>query len=344
LGIVLCGVYVVLLLPVLGLVQIGPQLVADRYSYLTCLGFAVVLGAGTIAAQRELTRVGELAVVVLRVAVFAVIGVMCLLTRSQIDVWRNSASLWTWVLQRYPDSDIAHVGLAITLGEKGRIPEAIRHLKRATELNPAWPEPHYDLGTALLSQGQFAEACPSLEKAVELIPHRSEWWNDLEATYLQLGRLEQAQQAFERAVTLKPMYAMAHYNLAQLLARLDRNREAIEHLRLAVRAEPDSATFLENLAWFLATCPEDSLRSGPEAVRLAEQVCWQTAFQQPSCLDALASAYANDDQFEAAIQTAQRAIEFARRARQAGLAKDIESRLELYEAHQPYRAATAADH
>jgi tetratricopeptide (TPR) repeat protein len=228
--------------------------------------------------------------------------------------------------------------MALAYGEKGRIPETIRHLKRATQLNPSWAQPHSDLGVALLLQGEYAEASRSLERAVELMPLRAESWNDLGATYLQLGRLEQAQQAFERAVTLKPTYAMAHYNLAQLLARLDRNREAIERLRLAVKAEPDSATFLENLAWFLATCPEDALRNGPEAVRLAEQVCRKTAYQQPSCLDALAAAYAEVGRFEEAVQTSELARRLAALAGDSDLARQIDERLDLYRSQHAYRS------
>ena len=170
------------------------------------------------------------------------------------------------------------------------------------------------------------------------MPLRYEGWNDLGATYVQLGQFEQAQQAFERAIGLQPTFALAHYNLAQMLVRLQRRREAIEHLRLAVGAAPNSATFLENLAWLLATCPEDSLRNGPDAVALAEKVCRQTGYQHPSSLDALAAAYAEVGRFEEAVQTCERAASLASQAGDSNLARQIGERLDLYRSQHAYRS------
>jgi Flp pilus assembly protein TadD len=343
-GTVIAVAYFVLLLPVLGIVQIGPQLVADRYSYLSCLGLAILVGTGMIAARKWLSQRAPETRILLDTAAILVMAALVMLTRAQAAVWRNSETLWTHVLKQFPNSDIAHVGIATVLGESGRLPEAVFHLQRAVKLRPTWPEPHYDLGVALLALGRPIEASESLQNAVQLMPRYAEAWNNLGASYLQLGQFEKAVESLERAVELTPDNGMSMHNLAQSLAFSGRAAEAIAWWRRAVDATPDSPIILEALALHLAASADDSLRDGPLAVRLAQQACKLTNDRAATCIDALAAAYAEGGDFELAAQTAARAAERARKAGDTAFADDVERRRELYLSRQPYRIPPAPDH
>ena len=201
--------YVVTVLPVSGLVQVGPQIAADRYTYLALLGVAILAGGAFVLVWRALEGRRAAALVarwaaapVLGCGALALVIALAVLTIKQTQVWRNSETLWTHALSVGP-SAIAHAKLGVVRDEQGRPEEAIAHYRQALRIHPDMPDAYNDWGIALARQGRWLEAIEQYENALKLAP----------------GSVE------------------AHANLAQALERVGRAAEAAEHTRAAQRTK-----------------------------------------------------------------------------------------------------------
>ncbi|MDD5656102.1 MAG: tetratricopeptide repeat protein [Elusimicrobia bacterium] len=201
--------YLITLAPVSGLAQFGQQLAADRYSYLSCLGWAALAGGGLLWCWRKGRSLRQ-AGLGLAGAIVLTLGA---LTWRQSGVWRDSETLWTHALAVDPGSVAAHVNLGNALVDGGKPREAIPHYQKALELRPASRYAHNNLGTAL-------QRC---------------------------GRLDEAMGHFRQAIALKPDYGEARYNLASTLQMAGRIAEAEEQYRLAIRLNPGDIAAIYNL-------------------------------------------------------------------------------------------------
>lgn len=193
--------YVVTVLPVSGLVQVGPQIAADRYTYLALLGGAVLAG-GALARAGLALGAQRAAGPLLGAGASVLVVVLVVLTLNQTQVWRNSETLWTHALSVGP-SGIAHAKLGVVRDEQGRPEEAIAHYRQALRIHPDMPDAYNDWGIALARQGRWLEAIEQYENALKLAP----------------GSVE------------------VHANLAQALERVGRAAEAAEHARAAQRLQ-----------------------------------------------------------------------------------------------------------
>ena len=151
------------------------------------------------------------------------------------------------------------------------------------------------------------------------------------------GRLDEALAAYQRLIEIDPAQVKAQLAVVNLLDGRGDRRGSIESLRRAHQSLPDDVDIANDLAWRLATCPEAELRNGDEAVTLAEQANKATEGQVPEILDTLAAAYAEAGRFDEAAEVARRAVDLATTAGHSELAKTIDGRRVLYEAHKPYR-------
>ncbi len=201
------NVYVWTLLPVLGLVKFGPQLVADRYSYLSCLPFALLAAAG---AER-LARRGASETAALCGVIVAALG---LLTWSQCAVWRDTDRFFASVLAEAPDTAIAHHNVGRRLEKAGRVDEAIAHYRRAVEIRPDYAIAWNSLGLALARKGDAADGEQALRKALTLKPG---YWEALANLGLALAsekRYDEAEAELEQAIALNPQLPSLRQNLA----------------------------------------------------------------------------------------------------------------------------------
>ncbi len=160
--------YVVILLPVIGIFQNGPQIAADRYTYISCLGWAILAGAGIFYCWRPLVRrrIGVRTFVFINgVAVVVVVGLGGL-TWKQAQVWKDSESLWRHTISVVPESKMGHYNLGNEMVRQGELGEAIKHLRQVLRINPAFAQAHNNLGVALFKGGKLTEAaehfCQSL--------------------------------------------------------------------------------------------------------------------------------------------------------------------------------------
>ena len=357
--------YLGLLVPVIGILQVGSQAGADRYTYLPQIGLCIVLAFGAA----DLSRAWQLQRVVLVTGALAVLAPLLLLAHAQTAWWRDSVSLWTHALASTERNSRAHYNLGAALGRLARYDEAVPQLASALEIEPGYAEAHYNLGVALGRLGRGAEAISHYQRAIALRPDMAEARNDLggalaeqgrweealvqyrEAVRLnpqnaaslsnlgmvegQLGQLSAAIGSYQASLALRPDNADARGNLGTLLGRAGRWTEALASFAKALALQPGSTDALNNLAWLLATCPDAALRDGRRAAALAAEADRLATVADPNSLDTLAAAYAEAGDFALATATADRALKLAIAGNQP-FVEDIRGRLRLYQGGVPY--------
>jgi protein O-mannosyl-transferase len=230
------AVNVVTVLPVSGLLQNGPQIAADRYTYLPMLGWAVCAGAAGPLAWRAWTSrcLGPRSVVGLAAFALAVLAALGTLTWRQIGVWRDTETLWTHALEVAPSAR-AHTNMVdLRLGQ-GRVREGLEHALASVKLQPGSALLLVNLGVALDRSDRPDEALRVFEEALRANPRDAYAHNNVGAILAGRGQTAEALAHFETAVRLRPDYALAHANLGALLEQTGREREAEPHLREADR-------------------------------------------------------------------------------------------------------------
>jgi protein O-mannosyl-transferase len=326
--------YLVMLLPVIGIVQVGLQARADRYTYLPEIGLLLLVAwtASDLCARWRFRRV------VLGGGSAIIVAALLVCARTQTSYWRNSESLWTHTLACTADNAVAHNDLGQALFQKKRPDEAIVHFQKALQIKPDYAEAHHNFGNALLQTGRADEAMLQYQRALDVNPQDARSHNNLGYVLLQKKRVDEAIVHFEQALKIRPDYAEAHYNCGNALLQRGQVDQAIGHYREALRFKPDSVVVLDRLAWLLATSREPLVRNGAQAVTYAEHACELTHHRVPAFLTTLAAAYAEAGRFDDAIEAAQEACALARAAGDWNLLEREQSRLGLYRARQAYRA------
>jgi len=242
-------------------------------------------------------------------------------------------------LRLKPDHAEAHNNLGYVLAGLGKMDEAIAHFNQALQRKPDYGEAHYNLGIALANLGKISQAIQQYHEALRLKPDYADAHNNLANLLAQSGKNDEAIEHFHQALRLKPNYGPIHYNLGIVLAAVGKTDEAIRHFNQMVQLMPDSLLALNSLAWLLAT--RDPAEGGDpgRAVQLAQRARELAGRENAQCLDTLAAAYAAAGRFDDAIPTAQQAVQLAESTGQTALAKNIQSRLDLYRAGRAYREA-----
>jgi Tfp pilus assembly protein PilF len=226
--------FVVITLPMLGLVQNGPQIAADRYTYHSGAALAL-LAAGILFHAVPLPAVAR------RTTAAIVLLVLAVLTWNQTSTWHDSERLWTRVLDNDSTSSIAHTAMANVRYEQGRLDEGLEHSRRAVELAPDLAEAHNDFGVGLARRGQVAEATEEYHKAIALRPKYEEPLNNLGLETVRQGDIDGGIAYFRRALEINPDYADAHVNWGNALVRERKLADAIPHYQAALTVRPNSA-------------------------------------------------------------------------------------------------------
>ena len=291
--------YLGMLVPVIGLVQVGWQGRADRYTYLPQIGLYIAV-TWTVA---DLTVSWRFQRTVLGAVAALLVAALSWRAWIQTSYWRDSETLFTHALAVTSNNDVALNNLGIIFLDKGQLDEAISKLQAAIDLRPENAPAHDNLAKALLRKGRLPEAMVQYRKFLEIEPGNVEARNTLGTALIQQGRVS----------------------------------EAIVQWREALAVQPDNGNAASNLAWVLATCPEDSIRDGTRAVELAEKAMRLSGGKIPMIFRVLAAAYAENGRFSDAIDTAQRGADLANRTGNPALASELESNIALYQSGRPLR-------
>ena len=231
--------YLATLLPVIGLVQVGQQAMADRYTYIPFIGLFIIIAWGmpAIAARAISSDTARRAALCAGAAV--VLVALSVAAWVQVGYWRNGEALFKHALAATSGHSMVRCCLADVYLDQGKTGRTIEQLRLAIKDKPDLAEAHNGLGFALDRQGRTDEAVIEIRKAVELNPRLTAARNNLGSIMLRRGDLDGALEQFTLAVKYNPRSAEALCNLGTVLDRVGRTEEAIPHLERAVELGPD---------------------------------------------------------------------------------------------------------
>jgi tetratricopeptide (TPR) repeat protein len=276
--------YLVMLVPVIGIVQVGLQGHADRYTYLPQIGLDVAV----VWLVCDSTRSWRIPRFILVGAALVIIGALSILSAKQTMYWRDTETLWRHTLAVTPDSDVAHTGLGGILFVRGRIDDAIDHYERALHLRDGNVAAHFGLARALAAKQKTDPAIFHLRKAL----------------------------------SIQPDFIAASNDLGVLLASKGEVKEAIAAWRQTLSFDPDNPDAANNIAWMRSTAADADLRDGKEALELARRAI-RSGGENPVVLRTLAAAQAENGQFPDAIASCHRGEELARGNGDQGMAESL---------------------
>ncbi len=290
--------YLGTLVPVIGLVQVGDQRFADRYTYIPLIGLFMIAfwAVGDLCRKRPALRV------------FSGLTVMLLLagmlagTRNQLSYWRDSISLY-------------------------------RHTIQVTENNSTM---QYNLANILIIKGQHDEAITLLRSVLQIDPDNAKAHSDLGVSLTMTGQLHEAIEHYRRALQIDPEYARADANLGAVMTMTGQLEEAINHYYRAHKLAPEEPLVINDLAVILVTVSDPMLRNPSEAVRLAEKACELTRYANTKFLVTLTAAYASADRLDDAVSTGEKALKRAIADGDENLEKKIRTNLNLFEKRRSY--------
>ena len=235
--------YLGMLVPVIGLVQVGNQGWADRYTYLPQLGLYVIVAWGA----RELSGEGRGCRLMLAMAASLMLITLVTLAHAQTRYWRDSISLWTHTLECTTKNCFAYNNLGAAFSLQGKWQEAVPCFERALRIKPDSAEVYNNLGIALSRQEKWDEAIQHLERAIQLAPDYVGALCNLGFALGKQGRWNEAVRCFERAVEFYPDSAESHNCLGVALGQQKRWSEAIAHFERALTLDPYHVQARSNL-------------------------------------------------------------------------------------------------
>jgi len=229
--------YLGMLVPVIGLVQVGDAGHADRYTYLPQIGLylLVVWGAADLCRTHGWSRS------LLRITAVAAFVALFVAASVQTAHWRDSISLWSHTLTCTSANPLAHYNLGHALEADGRPGEAIQQFERVLQLAPDYADAYSDMGVASAKLGQSEKSVQYLERALQIEPNNAQARYNLGNALITQGKLNEGLWYCERALPLLPDNADAHNNVGLAWARLGQWDKAVEHYERALRIEPGDA-------------------------------------------------------------------------------------------------------
>jgi tetratricopeptide (TPR) repeat protein len=231
--------YLVMLLPVVGIIQVGGQAHADRYTYLPQIG--IYMAVTWMVAEWRVSRAA------LGGLMAGVLAVLMVCAWKQTAYWQDSETLWTHALACTTGNYAAHYNLGVALDQEGREDEASAHFQKALEIKPDYAEAYYGLGMALDRRGRLNEAIAEYQKALEIKPDLAEAHNNLGVALRKNGRVDEAITQYQIALQINPCHAEAQFNLGNALGQKGRLDDAIIHYQEALQIRPDYADAQFNL-------------------------------------------------------------------------------------------------
>ena len=258
--------YVGTLVPVIGLVQVGNQSMADRYTYIPLIGIFIIVAWGIPELTSSLPGKKKW----LATAAAIVLSVLMALTQKQIQYWKNSITLFTHTLEVTSNNLIPHYNLGVALAKKGQTDNAVEQYLKAIRIKPDYADAHNNLGFALFNKGQTDNAIKQYLEAIRIKPDYVDAHNNLGFALFNKGQTDNAIEQYLKAIRIKPDYENAHNNLGVALAKKGQTDNAVEQYLKAIRIKPDYADAHNNLGVALAKKgqTDDAIKQYLEAIRI----------------------------------------------------------------------------
>jgi len=258
--------YVVTLIPVIGIVQVGAQAMADRYTYITLIGLFIIIawGANDLLSKWLYRKIclGTLAAIIL--------PVLIVLTWKQVQYWENGITLFKHTVKHTSNNVVIYNNLGIAYKNSGKYKEAIEAYKQAIRINPDYAKAYSNLGVAYNESGKYKEAIEVCKKSIRINPDSAKAHFNLGVAYGELGKYKEAIEACKQALRIDPDYATAHSNLGVAYGVLGMYKESIEEFKQAVEIDPDDLLAHNNLgyAYLSSSMHKEAIDAYKQVVRI----------------------------------------------------------------------------
>jgi Flp pilus assembly protein TadD len=258
--------YLGTLMPVIGLIQVGKQAMADRYAYIPMIGLFIIIAWGI----SDLLRGWPWRKVIFAITSGAVISGLMICTLLQVRYWQNGVTLFEHALQVTEMNSRAHYNLGISLTSLGKYEEAIYHFAYAIRLEPEYAGPYSYMGVALAGQGKTDEAIFYYHEALKIKQNDETTHNNLGVALAGKGKFDEAILHFQEALRIRPDYVYANRNMGDALARLGKMEEAIGYYEKALKIDRNNAVTHNNLGLALASVgrTQEAIGHFQEALRI----------------------------------------------------------------------------
>jgi tetratricopeptide (TPR) repeat protein len=310
------------LVPVIGLVQVGVQSMADRYMYLPGIGIYIIVAwlAGEATTKYRLPKA------VPATAGAMILIVLLLITRNQVGYWKDSESLFKHALDVTTNNYIMQSNYGEALRRRGHLDEAIENFTQALALNPGWINAHEKLAGALQEKGFDAEAILEFELVLRARPDKIETRNAYGQMLVKLKQYNKAIEQFNEVLIADPRRISALNNLYEAgveSGKLDKVQDVLWGLQIRY---PNNFEF----------CQKAGLIYGLQgnidaAIEQLEKACRLSDYQAAEPLAFLSQAYAAKKDMKRAVETAQKAIEVAQKQGKENVAAQVRASLESYQ-------------
>jgi tetratricopeptide (TPR) repeat protein len=240
--------FLVTLVPVLGLIQVGGQSMADRYSYIPVIGLFIIAAWGVTDLTRNLPHQR----VILAILAGAIIIASATLTWQQLGYWQDTISLYRHTLQVTTNNGYINYNLGTALAEKGDMDEAAQEFREALRTYPDFKEAHINLGVALASKGFLDEAIKEYRLALCISPNDADAHKNLRQALASKGDVDAEIHEYQEEIRINPNDIDAHYNLGVTLASKGYQDAAVQEFQAVLRINPNDAKAHVNLGIALA--------------------------------------------------------------------------------------------
>jgi tetratricopeptide (TPR) repeat protein len=231
--------YLIMLLPVVGIVQVGDQAHADRYTYLPQIGIYVAVTWWVARLEAGRAAFGVL--------MASIVGALMFCAWKQTTHWKNNKTLWTHALNCTTRNYVAHFNLGNALRQEGKLDEAMSQYRSALQIRPDYPQAHNNLGKSFLQKGQVDNAITQFQQALQINPGLATAHYNLGAALFEKGKVDEAIAQYQLALQLSPGYAQGHFDLAVAFLQKGRVTEAITENQKGLQIDPGNAEACYNL-------------------------------------------------------------------------------------------------
>jgi Tfp pilus assembly protein PilF len=313
--------YLGTLVPVIGLVQVGVQAMADRYMYLPGIGIYIIVAwfAGEASAKLRLPKI------VPATAGVVVLVVLLLMTRTQTGYWKNNESLFRHTLDVTTDNFVIYSNYGQVLQSKGQLDEAIENIRQSLVISPGWIDAHEKLANALYEKGLYAEAAAEYELVLRSNPDK-DIRNNFGIALVKIKRYDEAIEQFAMVLTKDPRRVNALNNLFKTGVESGKQDKTLDIILALQKKDPDNYLFCEKTGLLYGT--QGNLDA---AIEQLEKSCRLSDYKVAEPIAFLSQAYATKRDMKRAIEMAQKAIEVAQKEGKDDVVTKLKASLESYQ-------------